>query len=297
MASSGRSRRTLFGPPCGRAHCTDWARPPAGNLATRIEVKMAGSNFARRISSPPDGPGWMPAAAPIRSPPWCARRRILPSSTRETRSTGRKTTTHRIVKAAYTALTFLGEPVTFVTERQLAEGSAAPVRQLSCRRRPCHRCDRRGPGPDSSPKGGKLIALGDGNLGHDEYDRRAPVARSRSSRCRCRPAATIASSFASSRRWPVSWAVRQRFSTAKTGERIFGVEYRVVSDQGRTYLSALNQLNCASGAAGPAGAGAARAICFPGISWTRAAAPRTDDPRIARPGPILNLLNFGELRP
>ena len=36
----------------------------------------------------------------------------------------------RIVKAAYTALTFLGEPVTFVTERQLAEGTAAPVRAI-----------------------------------------------------------------------------------------------------------------------------------------------------------------------
>ena len=40
----------------------------------------------------------------------------------------------------------------------------------------------------------------------------------------------------------VTWARPAELLDAQTGERVFGVEYRVVSDQGRTYFSALNQL-------------------------------------------------------
>ena len=84
----------------------------------------------------------------------------------------------RIVKAAYTALTFLGEPVTFVTERQLAEGSAAPVQAILLPQAN-HVTDATVAAlARFVAKGGKLIALGDGNLSNDEYNRRAQVARS-----------------------------------------------------------------------------------------------------------------------
>ena len=83
----------------------------------------------------------------------------------------------RIVKAAYTALTFLGEPVTFVTERQLAEGTAAPVRAIILPQAN-HVTDATVAALDLFvAKGGKLIALGDGNLGRDEYDRRSRLPR------------------------------------------------------------------------------------------------------------------------
>ena len=53
---------------------------------------------------------------------------------------------------------------------------------------------------------------------------------------------TSGSSFANLRRSCVIWVRPAELLDAKTGERVFGVEYRVASDQGRTYFSALNQL-------------------------------------------------------
>ena len=84
----------------------------------------------------------------------------------------------RIVKAAYTALTFLGEPVTFVTERQLAEGTAAAVQAIVLPQAN-HVADATVAALiQFVAKGGKLIAVGDGNLGFDEYNRKRSVPRS-----------------------------------------------------------------------------------------------------------------------
>jgi len=147
----------------------------------------------------------------------------------------------RTVKAAYTALSFLGEPVTFVTERQLAEGSAAPVQTILLPQAN-HVTDATVAALTKFvAKGGKLIALGAGNLSNDEYSRPrnlvsalkpSPLPASGDERIVFRQLAPIVRNL----------GAPPELLDAQNGERVFGVEYRVVSDQGRTYLSALNQL-------------------------------------------------------
>jgi hypothetical protein len=90
-------------------------------------------------------------------------------------------------------------------------------------------------------QGGKLIAMGDGNLGHDEYDRRRQLPET------LRPVALPASGddrvvFRQLTPLTRDLGGPAELLDAQTGERAFGVEYRVVCDQGRTYFSALNQL-------------------------------------------------------
>jgi hypothetical protein len=137
------------------------------------------------------------------------------------------------VKAAYTALTFLGEPATFVTERQLAEGTAVPVRAIILPQAN-HVTDATvGALTRFVEKGGKLIALGKGNLGFDEYDRArrlpqafkpVPLPASDDDRIVFRQLAPLARALGT----PAA------LFDAPTGEPVFGVEYRVVSDDGQT---------------------------------------------------------------
>ena len=147
----------------------------------------------------------------------------------------------RIVKAAYTALTFLGEPVTFVTERQLADGSAAPVQAILLPQAN-HVTDATVAALTKFvAKGGTLIALGDGNLSSDEYHRPrslpptlqpTPLPASSDERVVFRQLASIARDL----------GAPAELLDLQTKQRVFGVEYRVVNDRGRIYLSALNQL-------------------------------------------------------
>ena len=145
------------------------------------------------------------------------------------------------MKAAYTALTFLGEPVTFVTERQLAEGTAAPVRAIILPQAN-HVTDATVAALNLFvAKGGKLIALGDGNLSLDEYSRERSLPRSLKSMAL---PANDDERVVFRQLTPIlrKLGLPVELLDVKTGERVFGVEYRVVSEQGRTYLSALNQL-------------------------------------------------------
>ena len=152
-----------------------------------------------------------------------------------------KDTYPRIVKAAYTALTFLGEPVTFVTEKQLAEGSAAPVKVILLPQATNVTDTTIVALTKFMAAGGRLIALGEGNLSNDEYNRPhnvpsalrpTPLPASRDERVVFDQLAPLVRNL-SDLLGPIN---------AQTGQRVFGVEYRVVSDHGRTYLSALNQL-------------------------------------------------------
>ncbi|MDR3706663.1 MAG: carbohydrate binding domain-containing protein [Capsulimonadaceae bacterium] len=144
------------------------------------------------------------------------------------------------VLAAYTALTFLGEPVTFVSETQLAEGRVPPVRAILL-----PHATNVGDGAVNGlatfvANGGRLIALGDGNLSRDEYSRArdlsaalkpTPLPFSDDERVVYRQLSPIAKVL----------GAPGELHDAASGKGVLGVEFRVVSDRGRTYLSALNQ--------------------------------------------------------
>ena len=147
----------------------------------------------------------------------------------------------RSLSSAYTALNFLGEPVTFVTEKQLMEGTAVSVGTIILPQA-THVTDSTVTAlAKFVTKGGKLIALGEGNLGFDEY------ARPRSLLAALRPASLPVSDDDRVLFRQLAPMARELGAPAKlldveTGERVFGVEYRIVSEQGRLYLSALNHL-------------------------------------------------------
>jgi len=145
------------------------------------------------------------------------------------------------MKYAYMALSLLGEPVTFVTERELVEGSADPV-QVILLPQANNVIDATVAALEKFvAKGGKLITLGEGNLGGDEYNRPRRVP----------PALASILLPASANEHVLFGQLAPLVHTlggppelqdAQTGARVYGVEYRVVSDAGHTYLSALNLL-------------------------------------------------------
>ena len=147
----------------------------------------------------------------------------------------------KTLTAAYIALNFLGEPVTFVTEKELADGSAVPVHAILLPRA-THVTDATVAAlARFVARGGKLIAMGEGNLGRDEYDRPRrlppalklmPLPPSDDERVLFREFAPISHDL----------GVDAPLLNAKDASHAWGVEYRVVGDNGHTYLSALDQL-------------------------------------------------------
>ncbi|MDR3710756.1 MAG: beta-galactosidase [Capsulimonadaceae bacterium] len=143
------------------------------------------------------------------------------------------------LRAAYTALTFLGEPVTFVTEKELAEGTAPAVKAILLPQA-ANVDDRTIDALARFVKGGgTLIALGDGNLRRDIYNRErslpaslkpAPLPFSDDDHVVFEQLAQIARNV----------GAPGELHDAQSGQPIFGIEYRVVSDQGKTYVSAIN---------------------------------------------------------
>jgi Beta-galactosidase/Carbohydrate binding domain len=71
----------------------------------------------------------------------------------------------------YTALTFMGEPVTFISERQLADGAVAPVDWLIAANA-THILDTTPAALEAfKKKGGNILLVGKDSLTRDEYDR------------------------------------------------------------------------------------------------------------------------------
>ena len=147
----------------------------------------------------------------------------------------------RTLTADYTALTFMGVPVTFVTEKQLAKGADSSIDTLILPH-VNHVADATVSALTRfAANGGKLIAMGNQNLLFDEYNRArilpadyAPkvLPVSDDERVVFQQLAPLA----------VMLSAPESLLDAKTGARVFGVEYRIMSDQGHNYLSALNHL-------------------------------------------------------
>jgi hypothetical protein len=75
------------------------------------------------------------------------------------------------LRSLYTVLNFMGENVTFVSERQLAEGKAAKVQWLLVPNATHVMLSTPGAVASFAKAGGKVLFVGKESLRHDEYDR------------------------------------------------------------------------------------------------------------------------------
>jgi len=146
-----------------------------------------------------------------------------------------------VTARAYTGLTFMGQPVTFVSERQLASGTAAKVDWIVV------------PHATHLPKeavaglrqfaadGGRVVMLGEECLEWDEYHRRHASAD-----------VTGAVKLALADEKPLAASLRGTLcdggfeivslADAESGSAAWGVEYRVVPYQGKLLAGMINHL-------------------------------------------------------
>lgn len=144
--------------------------------------------------------------------------------------------------AAYTALNFMGEPVTFISERQLAEGSAAKVDYVIIPQATHVKDATVQRLADLAKSGVHVITVGDGCLGFDEYHRPRTVPESLTT-------ANVAwindeQLFPKLLRAELT---RQQMKfrdvlAAGTSERAWGVEYRAHDAGGTSLISIVNLL-------------------------------------------------------
>jgi len=146
----------------------------------------------------------------------------------------------------YVALTFMGEPVGFVTERQLAAGTFKDYDWIIVPNVPAVRESTVSGLREYMKRGAKVILYGDKCLTKDEYWRSLPagpaldkavsVAHQESARLLMAQLDEVFAGGGLSR--------RAAMIDARTGEPAWGVDYRVVSRDGLpTLVSALNVLN------------------------------------------------------
>jgi hypothetical protein len=141
------------------------------------------------------------------------------------------------IYSLYTVLNFMGENVTFVSERQLAEGAAAKVQWLLVPNATHVLPSTPAALAAFAKAGGKLLLVGKDSLTRDEYDR--PLSRADY------PAMELASdepaTAAALRQALAPFPFNDLRDTA-TGKPAWGVEFRVVR-QGRATLVPLNNFN------------------------------------------------------
>jgi hypothetical protein len=144
--------------------------------------------------------------------------------------------------SAYTALNFMGEPITFVSERQLAEGSAAKVQYVIVPQATHVKDATAKKLAELAASGVKILTVGENCLAFDEYHRPREVP----------PALATANVawindeqiFAKLLR---SELARQQMTfrdvlVAGSSERAWGVEYRVHNAGGTSLISLVNLL-------------------------------------------------------
>jgi hypothetical protein len=141
------------------------------------------------------------------------------------------------IYSLYTVLNFMGEKVTFISERQLAEGTAAKVQWLLVP----NATHVQAPTPKAlesfAKDGRKILLVGKDCLGRDEYDR--PMNRVEY------PVMELAGdepSSAASLRQALAPMAFNELRDAATGRPIWGIEFRVVPS-GRTTLVPMNNFS------------------------------------------------------
>ena len=141
------------------------------------------------------------------------------------------------LRSLYNLLTFAGEPVTFVSERQLAEGTAAKVQWLILPEATHVLSSTPAALAAFAKHGRKLLLVGEDCLSRDEYDR--PL-----SRPRC-PMKTVADGSLDSIQALHEALAPLRLPELRdvsTGKSAWGIEFQVLK-QGRTTLVPLDNFN------------------------------------------------------
>jgi hypothetical protein len=137
----------------------------------------------------------------------------------------------------------MGENVTFVSERQLAEGTAPKVPYIlvpaatHVQEKTVQALAR------FAASGGKVICIGEGCLGYDEYHRarQLPRALAKADLVAWVDDEKIEARLIRTELLRHGWRPRDLL-VAGSAERAWGVEYRVVTQPGRTLVSAVNLL-------------------------------------------------------
>jgi hypothetical protein len=145
------------------------------------------------------------------------------------------------LRSLYTVLSFMGENVTFVSERQLAEGTAPKVKWLLVPNATHVLPSTPAAVAAFAKSGGKVLLVGKESLRHDEYDR--PLSQANDY-----PAMELAGNEPAT-----AAALHERLAPlqlndlrdAATGQPAWGVEYRVVPF-GKVKLVPLINLNPAA---------------------------------------------------
>jgi hypothetical protein len=139
----------------------------------------------------------------------------------------------------YTQLNFLGEKVTFVSERQLAAGKAAKVDAIIIPQATNVTDDTFAALFRFAHAGGKLILVGGANLARDEYDR-PRIIPELTGVAKLDPKGTEAESAQALHDMLLAGGMKLNELTDAAGTRAWGIEYRVVDAPGGSLMPLIN---------------------------------------------------------
>src|SRR6185437_15032093 len=139
-------------------------------------------------------------------------------------------------RTIYTALDFLGNNITFVSEKQLAEGKIPEVPAIVLPHATHVTDAAAGALRKFQSNGGALVAAGDHCLGFDEYDRprEGGLMSAVSLKSERDATADLRKAFKS----PSAVTI----ADAKTAEPAWGVEYKIVESDGALLVPVINML-------------------------------------------------------
>lgn len=154
----------------------------------------------------------------------------------------------KILASAYAALTFTGHPVTFISETQLAEGKRSPVNDdvrviISAGSR--HVPEAVIPAlAEFVKKGGTFLSIGEGNLQYDEYDRPRTLTGELVGGAHLPWKKDGDEELARALQKAVAGAVSASpVLSDQAGKPVWGVEYRVVPEEGGFLVAITNFMN------------------------------------------------------
>ena len=148
------------------------------------------------------------------------------------------------IKAVYTSLTFMGQPVTFITERQLTAGRYADVDWIVVPRA-THVSDAAvAELKRYSARTGKLVFVGKSNLAWDEYHRKHDLRGAFKRAVRLDVKLKEKAVFSPLREAFAKGGLSTvALHDAKTGKPAWGIEYRIVPFRGRLLVPMINFLH------------------------------------------------------
>jgi hypothetical protein len=142
--------------------------------------------------------------------------------------------------SVYSQLNFLGEPITFVSEDQLAKNRAAKV-DVIILTQATHVTDATVAALQKFVQGGgKLIVENDGNCGFDQYHRPRQLPAEIASAIQFKTSTKESDSARTLHQLLSEAGIKLKDLTDASGQPSWGVEYRIVQQPGRTLVSMID---------------------------------------------------------